>query len=65
MPQKANPIESEAVVGLSAIAAQQVPAMLVAMSGGHERAAGEWQIEWDVLPNCSSWPRARSPASGG
>jgi 3-carboxy-cis,cis-muconate cycloisomerase len=51
MPQKANPIESEVVVGLGAIAVQLVPAMLVAMGAGHERAAGEWQIEWDVLPN--------------
>ena len=50
MPQKANPIESEAVVGLSVLAAQQVPALLAAMQGEHERSAGEWQIEWDALP---------------
>jgi 3-carboxy-cis,cis-muconate cycloisomerase len=50
MPQKANPIASEVVVGMSALAAQQVPALIAAMSAGHERAAGEWQIEWDALP---------------
>jgi len=50
MPQKANPISSEVVVGMSSLAAQQVPALLAAMRAGHERAAGEWQIEWDALP---------------
>ena len=50
MPQKANPIASEVVVGMSSLAAQQVPALLAAMRAGHERAAGEWQIEWDALP---------------
>jgi len=50
MPQKANPIESEAIVGLSVLAAQQVPALLAAMHAGHERAAGEWQVEWDAIP---------------
>lgn len=51
MPQKANPILSEAIVGMSALAAQLVPALLVAMQAGHERSAGEWQIEWDALPS--------------
>lgn len=50
MPQKANPIASEVVVGMSSLAAQQVPALIAAMAAGHERAAGEWQIEWDALP---------------
>ena len=50
MPQKANPIESETVVGLSVLSAQQASALLAAMQAGHERAAGEWQIEWDALP---------------
>jgi 3-carboxy-cis,cis-muconate cycloisomerase len=35
---------------MSSLAAQQVPALLAAMRSGHERAAGEWQIEWDALP---------------
>ncbi len=50
MPQKANPIESEAVVGLSILAAQQSGALLAALQGTHERSAGEWQAEWDALP---------------
>ncbi len=54
MPQKENPIASEVVVGMSSLAAQQVPALLAAMQAGHERAAGEWQIEWDALPTVVS-----------
>lgn len=54
MPQKANPIASEVVVGMSSLAAQQVPALLAAMQAGHERAAGEWQIEWDAMPTVMS-----------
>jgi 3-carboxy-cis,cis-muconate cycloisomerase len=50
MPQKANPIDSEAVVGLSILAAQQSGALLAALQGTHERSAGEWQAEWDALP---------------
>lgn len=50
MPQKTNPIASEAVIGMSALAREHVPALLSAMVGNHERAAGEWQIEWDSLP---------------
>lgn len=50
MPQKANPILCEVVVGMSGVATQLVPALLVAMQGGNERATGEWQIEWDVVP---------------
>jgi 3-carboxy-cis,cis-muconate cycloisomerase len=50
MPQKANPIACETVVGMSSLAAQQVPALVAAMRAGHERGAGEWQIEWDSLP---------------
>lgn len=50
MPQKANPIDSEGIVGLAQLAVQQVPALLCAMQAAHERATGEWQIEWDSLP---------------
>jgi len=50
MPQKANPIGSEAVVGLSIQAALHSSALLAAMQGTHERAAGEWQAEWDAVP---------------
>ncbi|MET0773713.1 MAG: lyase family protein [Candidatus Limnocylindrales bacterium] len=50
MPQKANPISSEATVGFSMLAAAQVPVLLAAMQPRHERAAGEWQAEWDAVP---------------
>lgn len=50
MPQKANPVLSEAVIGLSATAQALVGPLLRAMQPVHERAAGEWQIEWEVVP---------------
>jgi 3-carboxy-cis,cis-muconate cycloisomerase len=50
MPQKANPILSESIVGMGSIALSLMPAALTAMQVRHERAAGEWQIEWDVVP---------------
>lgn len=50
MPQKANPILSESIVGMGSIALSLMPAALTAMQSRHERAAGEWQIEWDVVP---------------
>jgi len=56
MPQKANPISSEAILGFSTFAATLLPALHRALEAGHERAAGEWQIEWLVLPElaCSA-----------
>lgn len=50
MPQKANPIGSEAVLGMAVAAGALSGALLRAMEAGHERAAGEWQIEWHVVP---------------
>jgi 3-carboxy-cis,cis-muconate cycloisomerase len=50
MPQKDNPIGSEAVIGMSATASALSASLGRAMEAGHERAAGEWQIEWEVLP---------------
>jgi len=50
MPQKANPIDSEAIVGLAANAAAAAGTMYRAMEAGHERSAGEWQVEWHSLP---------------
>lgn len=50
MPQKANPILSEAIVGFAASANAQLSALGRAMEAGHERSAGEWQIEWHVIP---------------
>jgi 3-carboxy-cis,cis-muconate cycloisomerase len=50
MPQKANPIGSEAVIGMSLLAAHHSGALLAALQGTHERSAGEWQVEWDAVP---------------
>lgn len=50
MPQKSNPIDSEGVIGLALLATQQVPVLLQSMQAVHERATGEWQAEWDVIP---------------
>lgn len=50
MPQKANPVLSEAIVGMTASCGPLVAALFRAMEAGHERAAGEWQVEWQVVP---------------
>ena len=50
MPQKANPILSETIVGLSGMAGALSAVPLRAMTARHERSAGEWQMEWDSLP---------------
>jgi 3-carboxy-cis,cis-muconate cycloisomerase len=50
MPQKANPIGSEAIIGLGILAAHHAGVLLSATQGTHERAAGEWQAEWDAVP---------------
>jgi 3-carboxy-cis,cis-muconate cycloisomerase len=50
MPQKANPIDSEAVVGMAVSATAAVGSLYRAMEAGHERSAGEWQVEWHVIP---------------
>lgn len=54
MPQKANPINSEAVIGMAASAAALSSAMYRAMEAGHERSAGEWQVEWFALPHLAA-----------
>jgi 3-carboxy-cis,cis-muconate cycloisomerase len=50
MPQKANPISSEVLVGLAVTAGALSSGLLRAMEAGHDRAAGEWQAEWQLLP---------------
>lgn len=50
MPQKSNPISCEAVIGMVAILQSLSPAAHRMAEAGHERAAGEWQIEWYVMP---------------
>lgn len=50
MPQKVNPISSELIVGLAATSGALTSALPRMQEAGHERSAGEWQIEWHVLP---------------
>ncbi|MGD0560387.1 MAG: lyase family protein [Streptosporangiaceae bacterium] len=50
MPQKANPILAEAIIGLGVSAGQMSGALLRSLEAGHERATGEWQVEWQALP---------------
>ncbi|MFN8492852.1 MAG: adenylosuccinate lyase [Caldilineaceae bacterium] len=51
MPQKRNPILCEATIGIAQVVRQQVASLLSAMQPEHERAMGEWHVEWDVLPH--------------
>ena len=50
MPQKRNPVMSEAIIGVGLSAISQANAMFRAGEVGHERAAGEWQLEWKAFP---------------
>ncbi len=54
MPQKANPIESESIIGFGVSGATHATALHRASEAAHERSAGEWQIEWRVLPDIFS-----------
>ncbi len=50
MPQKRNPISSEVVVGMAGVADALASGLLAAMRPTHERSAGEWQMEWVLVP---------------
>ena len=50
MPQKRNPIASEMMLAAAKIVREQHSAMLDAMVLDHERASGQWQVEWQALP---------------
>lgn len=65
MPQKANPISAEVAVGFGVMAQAAAHSLLRAMEAGHERSAGEWQIEWQALPLlcCSSAGALRAAAA--
>lgn len=65
MPQKVNPISAEMAVGFGVMAQAGAQAMLRAMEAGHERSAGEWQIEWQALPMlCQAGAGALRAAAG-
>jgi 3-carboxy-cis,cis-muconate cycloisomerase len=50
MPQKANPITGEVLVGLGLWSGSIGASTTSVMLAGHERSAGEWQSEWEVVP---------------
>ncbi len=50
MPQKANPVTSESIIGFAVAARSMVTGLSRAAEAGHERSAGEWQVEWTLLP---------------
>ncbi|SMF07901.1 3-carboxy-cis,cis-muconate cycloisomerase [Tistlia consotensis] len=50
MPQKRNPIASELMLAAAKLAREQHAAMLDALVQDHERATGQWQVEWQALP---------------
>src|SRR5690606_10262316 len=51
MPQKRNPVEATLAVGAARLALSRVPPLLEGMAQAHERATGEWQSEWVLLPD--------------
>lgn len=51
MPQKRNPIASEIMLASSKIVREHHASMLDAMVQDHERATGQWHVEWHALPN--------------
>ncbi|MEZ4523807.1 MAG: lyase family protein [Thermomicrobiales bacterium] len=50
MPQKSNPVVSEAIIAAHRANANLIATMHQAMIQEHERGAGTWQIEWLTLP---------------
>ena len=58
MPQKTNPIASESVVGFGVAASANAGLLVRAMESGHERSAGEWQIEWLAVPQVAEYTAA-------
>jgi 3-carboxy-cis,cis-muconate cycloisomerase len=52
MPQKRNPIACESILAATRVVHALAPAMFSAMVQEHERAAGAWQSESLILPQC-------------
>jgi 3-carboxy-cis,cis-muconate cycloisomerase len=54
MPQKRNPVTSEAIIGISISVAALAGGLPRVAEAGHERSAGEWRAEWFLLPNIAA-----------
>ncbi len=50
MPQKRNPIASELMLAAAKTLRAQHDLMLDAMVQDHERATGQWHVEWQAIP---------------
>jgi 3-carboxy-cis,cis-muconate cycloisomerase len=50
MPQKRNPISCVYITAQTGVVRSLVGSLLNAMEQDHERATGQWEIEWIVLP---------------
>ncbi|MBV9633276.1 MAG: adenylosuccinate lyase family protein [Methylobacteriaceae bacterium] len=50
MPHKRNPISATVILAAHANAKGLIVTLLDAMAAGHERPAGPWHAEWNVLP---------------
>jgi 3-carboxy-cis,cis-muconate cycloisomerase len=51
MPQKRNPVDAAFASAAARLAIGDVSVVLNAMSHPYERAAGEWQAEWESIPD--------------
>jgi 3-carboxy-cis,cis-muconate cycloisomerase len=51
MPQKRNPIASEMMLAAAKIVRDHHGSMLDAMVTDHERATGQWHVEWHAMPS--------------
>ncbi|MQA05930.1 MAG: 3-carboxy-cis,cis-muconate cycloisomerase [Streptosporangiales bacterium] len=51
MPQKANPILAEGIVGMSTVVGALCSSLQRSLEVPQERAAGEWHVEWFALPH--------------
>jgi 3-carboxy-cis,cis-muconate cycloisomerase len=54
MPQKANPVSSEALITAARMNATLLASMHHALLQEHERGAAAWQLEWLTLPQMAS-----------
>ena len=69
MPQKRNPISAELMLAAAKIVREQHSLVLDAMVQDHERATGQWHVEWQAIPTafivCSGGLRAAREALEG
>ena len=50
MPQKANPVLSESIIGFGIAAEAEGSTLVRSLESSHERSSGEWQLEWLLVP---------------